>query len=166
MSEYDSGERGCIGKKRRRRGLRCRNETSAIQRSPQPVNGNLMSRRASLLFYSPYHPTAVPPPSSLRSSLHPPLPFYVFLERTQPERQHYARSSLAADGLCSFQLERQSSQLLSVAWKEPRHLCLVWSLRERWEDIKWNRHTQLNTCLNARPKISFVNGHKGQSLVI
>lgn len=92
-------------------------KTSAIQHSPQPVNGNLMSSLASLLLSLPIIPLLffLPPLLDLLLSF-PPV--HLFLEGTQPEKQHSAPSSLAADKLCSFQLDRQSSQLLSVGWNE------------------------------------------------
>lgn len=120
---------------------------STIQCSPQPVNRNLMSRLASPLLT--VSPTCRPPCCTsspfLKFSVHPISPsvppFQVFLEAAQPENQYSALGSLATDKVYSIQLDRQSLQLLSVGWKEPRHLCLVWSQRERWEHIKWNTYT-------------------------
>lgn len=115
-------------------------KTAAKQLSLQPVNRNLMSRLASLFLSLPTIPLLfllLDHPSIFAS-------LQKHIGGRQPEKQHSAPSCLAADKLCSVQLDGQSSQLLSVSWKEPSHLCLVWSQREGWEDIKWNTHAHTN----------------------
>lgn len=56
MSECDSGERGVYRQREEEGGVCGIRVTSAIQRSPQPVNGNLMSRLTSPLLSLPTIP--------------------------------------------------------------------------------------------------------------
>lgn len=145
---WQLGERSVLAK--RGRGWICSVwKTAAKQLSPQPVDGNLMSRLASLLLSLPTIPLLfllLDHPSIFAS-------LQKHIRGRHPEKQRSAPSSLAADKLCSVQLDGQSSQLLSVAGKS--QATSVWFGRKGKDKKTFNgthTHTQLNTCFSERPE--------------
>lgn len=95
-------------------------KTSAIQPSPEPVSRNFSSRLAALLL-----PLSLSHPPLL--DLLPILPSLpCVFEGAEPKKRHSAPGSVAAEKLCSFQPDRQSTHLLCrLERAKPPLFCLV-----------------------------------------
>lgn len=119
--------------KRRREHFVVSEKTSAVRRSSlaETSPADFPSFYRSLLPAVPHSPSPRPP-----HHISPSFPASCLCFCGSSTRE--AQSSVAADKLCSFQLDRQSTQLLSVDWKEPSHLCLGW---ERWEAFPQSTRT-------------------------